>query len=61
MFTIGLEMKLENLMQMRKQVFVLVLYRWFLSIAFYPLSHYLFGLDFKASIVIGGALFYLQQ
>ena len=57
MFTIGLEMKLENLMQMRKQVFVFGTLQMVLSIAFFILlSHYLFGLDFKASIVIGGAL-----
>ena len=57
MFTIGLEMKLENLMQMRKQVFVFGTLQMVLSIAFFILlSHYLFGLDLKASIVIGGAL-----
>jgi monovalent cation:H+ antiporter-2, CPA2 family len=57
MFTIGLEMKLENLLQMRKQVFVYGGLQVILSILFFTLiSHYLFGLDIKASIVIGGAL-----
>jgi len=57
MFTIGLEMKLENLMQMRKQVFTYGGLQVGLSmLCFTLLSHFLLGLDIKASIVIGGAL-----
>ena len=57
MFTIGLEMKLENLMQMRKQVFAYGGLQVGLSMLFFTLmSHYIIGLDIKASIVIGGAL-----
>jgi len=57
MFTIGLEMKLENLMQMKKQVFVFGGLQVGLSILFFTLlSYYLIGLDIKASLVIGGAL-----
>jgi CPA2 family monovalent cation:H+ antiporter-2 len=57
MFTIGLEMKLENLMQMRKQVFAYGGLQVGLSMLFFTLvSHFLIGLDIKASIVIGGAL-----
>ena len=36
MFTIGLEMKLENLMQMRKQVFVFGTLQIFIYSFFYP-------------------------
>ncbi len=57
MFTIGLEMKLENLMQMRKQVFTYGGLQVGLSmLVFTVISHLIFGLDIKASIVIGCAL-----
>ena len=57
MFTIGLEMKLENLIQMRKQVFVYGGLQVVLSIlAFTLLAHYVFSLELKTSLVIGGAL-----
>ncbi len=57
MFTIGLEMKLENLMQMRKQVFTYGGLQVGLSMLVFTLiSHLIFGLDIKASIVIGCAL-----
>ncbi len=57
MFTIGLEMKLENLIQMRKQVFVYGGLQVGLSILFFTsLSHFLFSLDFKSSLVVGCAL-----
>jgi len=57
MFTIGLELKLENLIDMRKQVFtygtlqVLGVMGVFTFIAYFA-----FNLDIKASLVIGGAL-----
>jgi monovalent cation:H+ antiporter-2, CPA2 family len=57
MFTIGLEMKLENLMQMRKQVFIYGGLQVGLStLLFTLLTYYIFGLDIKASVVIGAAL-----
>lgn len=57
MFTIGLEMKLENLMQMRKQVFVYGGLQVILSMLFFiGISHFIFGLDMKSSLVIGAAL-----
>ncbi len=57
MFTIGLEMKLENLMQMRKQVFVYGGLQVGLSTLFFTfISYFLFGLDIKTSLVIGAAL-----
>ena len=57
MFTIGLEMKLENLMQMRKQVFIYGGLQVGLStLLFTFLTYYIFGLDIKASVVIGAAL-----
>lgn len=57
MFTIGLEMKLENLIQMRKQVFVYGGLQIGLSILFFTLvTYFLFVLDIKTSIVIGAAL-----
>jgi monovalent cation:H+ antiporter-2, CPA2 family len=57
MFTIGLEMKLENLLQMRKQVFVYGGLQVLLSILFFTLiAHFVFALDIKSSLVIGGAL-----
>jgi CPA2 family monovalent cation:H+ antiporter-2 len=57
MFSIGLEMKLENLVQMRKQVFVYGGIQVGLStIIFTLLAYYLFALDIKVSVVIGAAL-----
>jgi CPA2 family monovalent cation:H+ antiporter-2 len=57
MFTIGLEMKLENLIQMRKQVFVYGGLQVGISILFFTfLSQFLFSLDFKSSLVVGCAL-----
>ena len=57
MFTIGLEMKLENLIQMRKQVFVYGGLQVVLSILFFTsIAYFLFSLDIKSSLVIGGAL-----
>ena len=56
MFSIGLEMKLENLIQMRRQVFVYGGLQVGLSILFFTLlAHFLFSLDLKSSLVIGGA------
>lgn len=57
MFTIGLEMRLENLIQMRKQVFVYGGLQVGLSILFFTfISYFLFNLDIKTSMVIGAAL-----
>ena len=57
MFTIGLEMRLENLIQMRKQVFVYGGLQVALSVLFFTLiSYFLFSLDIKTSMVIGAAL-----
>lgn len=57
MFSIGLEMKLENLIQMRRQVFVYGGLQVGISILFFTLlAHFLFSLDFKTSLVVGGAL-----
>ena len=57
MFSIGLEMKLENLIQMRKQVFIFGGLQVVLStILFTFLSHFIFSLDLKTSVVIGSAL-----
>ncbi len=57
MFTIGLEMKLENLMQMKKQVFTYGGLQVGLSILIFTfVAYFAFGLDFKAALVIGGAL-----
>ena len=57
MFTIGLEMKLENLIEMRKQVFTYGGLQVGLSIFFFTfISYFLFSLDIKTSMVIGAAL-----
>ena len=57
MFSIGLEMKLDNLIQMRKQVFVYGGLQVGISIVFFTcISYFIFGLDIKASLVVGGAL-----
>ena len=54
MFTIGLEMKLENLIEMRKQVFTYGGLQVGLSIFFFTfISYFLFSLDIKTSMVIG--------
>ena len=57
MFTIGLELKLENLIEMRKQVFIYGSLQVIGVMAiFTAISYFLFGLDLKESLVIGGAL-----
>ncbi len=57
MFTIGLEMKLENLMQLKKQVFLYGGLQVGLTLVlFTTLAYFAVGLDIKTSIVIGGAL-----
>ena len=57
MFSIGLEMKLDNLIQMHKQVFVYGGLQVGISIVLFTcISYFIFGLDIKASLVVGGAL-----
>lgn len=57
MFTIGLEFSLKHLMSMKKEVFVNGGLQVLLSGVFYSLiAYYVFGLDDRASIVIGFAL-----
>ena len=57
MFTIGLEIKLENLIEMKKQVFTYGALQVGLSMTLFTLiSYYLFSLDIKASLVVGAAL-----
>lgn len=57
MFSIGLEMKLENLIQMRKQVFVYGGLQVAFSILFFTfLAQFIFSLDFKSALVVGCAL-----
>ena len=57
MFTIGLELKLENLIDMKKQVFTYgTLQVLGVMGVFTTISYFLIGLDIKASLVIGGAL-----
>jgi len=57
MFTIGLEIKLENLIQMKKQVFTFGFLQVILSIVIVTiLSYYIFHFDIKTSLVIGFAL-----
>ncbi len=57
MFTIGLEIKLENLIEMKKQVFTFGGLQVGLSIGLFTLiTYYIFGLDIKASLVVGSAL-----
>jgi len=57
MFTIGLEIKLENLIQMKKQVFTYGgLQVGLVMVIFTALAYYLFDFDVKSSLVIGSAL-----
>ena len=57
MFTIGLEIKIENLKELKKQVFTYGGLQVGLSILlFYLLASYIFGFDGKASLIIGSAL-----
>ncbi len=57
MFTIGLEIKLESLIQMKKQVFTYGFLQVSLSMILFTLiSLYIFDLDIKASLVVGAAL-----
>lgn len=57
MFTIGLEFSLSHLKTMKKEVFFNGILQVLLTtLAFYTLAHYLFGVEQKASIVIGSAL-----
>jgi len=57
MFTIGLEFSLNKLKNMKKEVFVFGTLQVVLSSMFFGLvSHELFGLDVKTSIIIGAAL-----
>jgi CPA2 family monovalent cation:H+ antiporter-2 len=57
MFTIGLELKLENLIDMRKQVFTYgTLQVLGIMAVFTTVAYFAFNLDIKASLVIGGAL-----
>lgn len=57
MFTIGLEFSVKHLIDMKKEVFVFGSLQVILSsVLFTLISHYLFALDLKTSIVIGSAL-----
>ena len=57
MFTIGLEIKLENLIQMKKQVFTFGGLQVALSMSLFTLiSIYIFDQNIKSALVIGGAL-----
>ena len=57
MFSIGLEIKLENLIQMKKQVFTYGGLQVALSMSIFTLiAIYVLGQNIKAALVIGGAL-----
>jgi len=57
MFTIGLEFSIEHLIEMRKEVFLFGSLQVGLSmLLFFLLSHFLFGIAIKASIIIAAAL-----
>lgn len=57
MFTIGLEFSVTHLKQMKKEVFVFGTLQVVLTTLFFTyLTHYVFSLDMKTSIVIGSAL-----
>ncbi len=57
MFTIGLEIKLESLIEMKKKVFLYGGLQVILTMAvFTVLAHYLFAFNIKASLIIGSAL-----
>ena len=57
LFEMGLELSVERLIQMRKDVFGLGLSQFALTtVAFYAISHYVFRLPSPASVIIGAAL-----
>jgi len=57
MFSIGLEIKLENLIEMKKQVFSYGSLQVLLSMGiFTAIAYYIFSLDIKSSLVVGAAL-----
>jgi len=57
MFTIGLEFSIRHLKQMRKEVFVYGTLQVIVTSMFFGfVSHHLFGIDVKTSIIIGAAL-----
>lgn len=57
MFTIGLEFSLHHLKSMKKEVFLFGTMQVVLSAAFFGfISHHIFGIDEKSSIIIGAAL-----
>ncbi len=57
MFTIGLEIKLENLIEMKKQVFTYGALQVALVMSvFTMIAYFIFNQDIKASLVIGAAL-----
>jgi len=57
MFTIGLEFSIRHLKQMRKEVFVYGTLQVVVTSMFFGfVSHHLFGIDIKTSIIIGAAL-----
>ncbi len=57
MFTIGLEFSIKHLVKMRHEVFLFGSLQVGLSmLTFFLLSHYLFGIDGKSSIIISAAL-----
>lgn len=57
MFTIGLEFSVEHLTKMRKEVFVYgALQVTITTLVLGAISHYLFGMEPKGSIIIGAAL-----
>ncbi len=57
MFTIGLEFSVNHLKQMKKEVFVYGTLQVVITAAIFTyITHYIFSLDMKTSIVIGSAL-----
>ncbi|MBA1420878.1 MAG: cation:proton antiporter [Epsilonproteobacteria bacterium] len=57
MFTIGLEFSIQHLIKMKKEVFLFGSLQVGLSmLTFFLLSHFLFGIAVKASIIIAAAL-----
>jgi CPA2 family monovalent cation:H+ antiporter-2 len=57
MFTIGLEFSIRHLKQMKKEVFVYGTLQVIVTSMFFGfVSHHLFGIDIKTSIIIGAAL-----
>ena len=57
MFTIGLEFSIRHLKQMKKEVFIFGTLQVVVTSMFFGfVSHHLFGVDVKTSIIIGAAL-----